>query len=111
MIMVAHRQAQLHHRQGELQARSRHLRARLADESQPLQRTLSLADTARDRVRWLAAHPQWLVGIVAVPILLRPRRALALGLKLWWGWRLVRRLRAFIPPPPGIHPPWKPPAR
>jgi hypothetical protein len=96
--MAAHRQAQLQLRRGKLLARSGHLRAQLASQSQPLQRTLSLADRVRDRVHWLAAHPQWLAGMVAVPILLRPRRALAWGLKLWWGWRLVRRLRALLPP-------------
>lgn len=98
MTMAAHRQAQLQQKRGELLARSRRLRAQLADQSQPLQRTLSLADRMRDRAHWLASHPQWLAGIAAVPILLRPRRALAWGLKLWWGWRLVRRLQAMIPP-------------
>ena len=36
------------------------------------------------------AHPQWLAAIVAIPVLLRPRRALAWALKLWWGWRALR---------------------
>jgi Tfp pilus assembly protein FimV len=95
--MAAHGHA-VHQKRGELLARSRQLRAQLATESRPLQRTLALADRVRDRARWLAANPQWLAALAAVPILLRPRRALAWGLKLWWGWRLVRRVQALIPP-------------
>ncbi|RYF65874.1 MAG: hypothetical protein EOO29_39760 [Comamonadaceae bacterium] len=102
MITPADRQAQLQRKRGELLARSRQLRTRLAAQSQPLQRTLALADGVRDRARWLASHPQWLAGITAVPILLRPRRALAWGLKLWWGWRMIRRLRGLLPPLPII---------
>lgn len=96
MTMAAYQQAPLQQRQAGLLARSRQLRARLADESQPLQRTLSLADRVRDRAQWLASHPQWLAAMVAVPLLLRPRRAFAWGMKLWWGWRLVRQVRASI---------------
>jgi hypothetical protein len=96
--MATHRQQELQVRRGELLARSRMLRGRLAAETLPVQRTLSLADAARDRMHWLAAHPQWLAALVAIPVLLRPRRALAWALKLWWGWRAVRRLRSLLPP-------------
>lgn len=98
------RQQELQLRRGELLARSRMLRGRLAAETLPLQRTLSLADAARDRVRWLMAHPQWVAGIVAVPIVLRPRRAVAWALKLWWGWRMIGRLRALLPQPSNSRP-------
>lgn len=96
--METQRQQELQVLRGELLARSRMLRGRLAAETLPLQRTLSLADAARDRLQWLRAHPQWLAVIVAIPVLLRPRRALGWALKLWWGWRAVRRLRSLLPP-------------
>lgn len=102
--MAAHRQAQLQVRRDALAARSRLLRERLAAETLPLQRTLSLVDTARDRLQWLMSHPQWVAGIVAIPILLRPRRAVAWALKLWWGWRMIGRLRGLLPPPPTSRP-------
>jgi hypothetical protein len=102
--MGAHRQAQLQVRRGELLARSRMLRERLAAETLPLQSTLSLADTARDRLRWLMAHPQWVAAIVAIPILLRPRRAVAWALKLWWSWRMIGRLRGLLPLQPTSRP-------
>lgn len=91
-------------RRGELLARSRMLRGQLAAQTLPLQRTLSLADAARDRLRWLASHPQWVAVIVAIPIVLRPRRALSWGMKLWWGWRMVQRLRGLFPLPPASRP-------
>ncbi|MDP3762304.1 MAG: YqjK family protein [Ramlibacter sp.] len=96
--MAAHRQAQLQVRRDALAARSHVLRERLAAETLPLQHTLVLADTARDRLKWLMSHPQWVAGIVAIPMLLRPRRAMAWALKLWWGWRAMRRLQALLPP-------------
>jgi hypothetical protein len=95
--MAMHRQQELQVRRGELLARSRMLRERLAAESVPLQRTLSLADAARDRIHWLMARPQWLAAIVAIPVLLRPRRALGWALKLWWGWRMIGRVRGLLP--------------
>jgi len=102
--MGARGQQELQVRRGELLARSRMLRARLAVETAPLQRTLSLADAARDRLRWLAVHPQWVAAIVAVPVLLRPRRAVAWALKLWWGWRMIGRLRALLQLQPDRRP-------
>lgn len=102
--METSRQQQLQLRRGELLARSRMLRGRLASETLPLQRTLALADAARDRIHWLMARPQWLAAIVAIPVLLRPRRALAWALKLWWGWRLVGRLRGLLAPLPKSRP-------
>jgi len=92
------RQASLQLRRGQLAARSQALRERLAHQAQPLRRPLALADSVHAGVRWLAAHPQWLAGIVAVPLLLRPRRAVAWALKLWWGWRMWRRLQGLLPP-------------
>ena len=77
-------------------ARSHALRERLAHESQPLQHPLALGDQVRDGVRWLKAHPLWIAGAVALPLILRPRRAAGWGVKLWWGWRAWRRLAAWL---------------
>jgi hypothetical protein len=85
-------------RRERLLARSHALRHRLAVQSQALQRPLAVADQARSGFAWLKAHPQWVLAIVAVPVLLRPRRALGWALKLWWGWRLMQRIRSSLPP-------------
>jgi hypothetical protein len=90
--MFSNRQAVLDARRGQLVARSQALRERLVQEALPLERPLALADRVRDGARWLVAHPQWIAGAVALPLLLRPRRVLGWALKLWWGWRLWRRV-------------------
>lgn len=90
--MASDRLVILEARRGQLVARSHALRERLAHEAQPLEHPLALADRVRDGLRWLVAHPQWVVGIVAVPVLLRPRRVLGWALKLWWSWRMWRRI-------------------
>jgi hypothetical protein len=57
------------------------------------ERPFAMADAVRGRIRWMVAHPQWIVAAAALPVLVRPRRALGWALKLWWGWRLWQRLR------------------
>jgi len=91
-------QARLQMQRGQLVASSHKLRERLAHEAQPLQRPFALADRVRDGACWLAAHPLWLAALVALPVLLRPRRAGGWALKLWWGWRMWRRLQGLLPP-------------
>ena len=94
---------------------SAHLRSRLADQAQVLRAPLALADRVRNAGAWLAAHPQWLLAAAGVLALLRPRRALAWSLKLWWGWRAWQQVQRFISsrsqPDTGVQPAWNPFAR
>lgn len=90
------RQADLRSRHAELVGRSQALRRHLAEQAQPLGAPFALADRARAGAHWLLAHPQWIAAIVAVPVLLRPRRALGWALKLWWGWGAWRKLRQLL---------------
>ncbi len=92
------RQLELRARRGQLVARSHALRERLALEAQPLQRPLALVDRLREGLHWLMAHPLWLAGIVALPVVLRPRRAFGWAARAWWGWQMWRRLQALLPP-------------
>lgn len=89
-------QAEIQSRRTRLLARSGGLRSQLAQEAQALERPLALADSARGALQWLAAHPQWLIAVIALPAVLRPRRAVAWALKLWGGWRLWRKVRGLI---------------
>jgi hypothetical protein len=82
-------------RQTQLLARSQQLRERLGQEAQAMAPALAVADRVRGGFQWLMARPLWLAAIVAVPLLLRPRRAIAWGLKMIWGWRVWRRLQAL----------------
>jgi hypothetical protein len=110
--MWTDQQVRLQMRRDRLLVRSQALREQLSGQSQALQSPLALADRAHHAVQWLAAHPGWLAGLVALPLVLRPRRALGWGLKLWGAWRLWRQLQALLPrQASATQPPWNPSAR
>ena len=75
-----------------LQVRNAQLRHQLADDSRVLQAPLAVADRLLGGLRWLRAHPQWLLAAAATLLILRPRRSWRLGLRLWSGWRLWQQV-------------------
>jgi YqjK-like protein len=85
-----HRQ-ELQLRRERLRMRSAELRLTIADRSQAFAPPLALADQAQAGVRWLRAHPEWPLGTLALLLVMRPRRVLRWGGRLWMGWRLWRR--------------------
>ncbi|ROZ71246.1 YqjK family protein [Ramlibacter sp. WS9] len=94
--MFSERRMMMLVRQGELAARSQMLREQLAQDSMALERPLAIADQLRGGAHWLISRPWWIAAAVALPIVLRPRRAAAWGVKLWWGWRLWRKAQPFL---------------
>lgn len=84
----------LHQRQ--LLLRSTELRLRLMDDAQVLAPPLRLADRVHAGWRWLRDHPEVPLAAVAVVVVLRPRRALRWGLRLWTGWQTFRRLQRRV---------------
>jgi len=80
-------------RQQVLLLRSVELRGRLAADAAVLQRPLALVDHLHEAWRWLRANPAAPIAAVVVVAVLRPRRVLRWGLRLWWGWRTLRRLQ------------------
>jgi hypothetical protein len=62
---------------------------------QGLQRPAALADQLGAGLAWLYQHPQWPAGVLALLLILKPRRALAWTGKLWWLWKSARRLRRW----------------
>lgn len=82
-------------RRGALLARSAALRERFADAA-ALHHPFSLADRARDALRWVRGHPQVLLAGAAAFAVARPRRVLAWSLKLWGAWRLWRQVMAAL---------------
>jgi phage gp46-like protein len=44
----------------------------------------------------LREHPEWPIGAAVVVVLLKPRRALRWGMRLWWGWRTARRALEWV---------------
>jgi hypothetical protein len=81
-----------------LLARSQMLRDDWAHQVQALRAPLGVADRARDGVQWLARNPQWPLAAVALLVVLRPRRALRLASFAWWGWGVLKRVRAHAAP-------------
>ncbi len=82
------------HRRLQLQQRSQVLRDGVAQHAQVLQPWLSAADTAWAAGRWLQRNPLWLGVAVATLVVLKPKRTLDLGLRLWTGWQWWHRARA-----------------
>lgn len=76
-----------------LQQRSTLLRERVAQQAAGLQPVLGLGDQVRAGVAWLRGHPLVVAAAALGLALLRPRRTLRWGLRLWSGWRLLARLR------------------
>lgn len=94
--MFSERRTILLARQSQLIERSHALRERLAHDAQVLQRPLAVADQVHGGVRWLMARPWWIAAAVALPLALRVRRVAGWGARLWWGWRMWRRVQPLL---------------
>lgn len=80
-------------RQQRLLIRSTELRLQLRDQFDSLQRPAAVADQVKAGASWLYQHPQWPAAVLALLLILKPRRALAWTGKLWWLWKSSRLLR------------------
>jgi hypothetical protein len=95
-MIYGQRTAALAQRQHELLLRSADLRTRLAIDAAVLRQPFSLADRVRDGWRWLRANPEAPIAALVVLAVLRPRRVLRWGLRIWAGWRSLRRLQRWV---------------
>jgi len=96
--MNAQHAAALARRQQLLLVRSSELRGQLARDALAWQPPLALADRVHAAWRWLRAHPEAPLAAAAVLLVMRPRRALRWGWRLWTGWRLWQRLQRRLQP-------------
>jgi hypothetical protein len=83
-------------RQQRLLVRSAELRASLSQSAEVLQTPLNLVDAARSSVQWLCKHPIYPGIAVGALVLLKPRRVLLWGERLWSGWLVFQRLRQYL---------------
>lgn len=84
-------------RQQRLLQRSRRLRGELQSELAAWKPALGWADRVHQAWRWLREHPLVPLTAVATVAVMRPRRAWRWGMRLWWGWRTLRRLGLVQP--------------
>ena len=83
-------------RQQRLLLRSAQLRLTLADQAQVFKRPLAVADQAQANLQWLYRNPQWPLGALLVLVVLRPRRAILWGGRLWWALKTFNRARNWM---------------
>jgi len=83
-------------RRQSLQLRSAELRLRVERDVMRLAPSLALADRGVAGLHWLREHPEWPIGAAVVVVLLKPRRALRWGMRLWWSWRTARRALEWV---------------
>lgn len=79
-------------RHQRLLLRSAQLRLDLKNQVQAFKPPLSLADRTLSGLQWLARHPLWPLGAVLVVLVLRPRRVVLWGGRIWWAWATLRRV-------------------
>jgi len=82
-------------RQQRLLIRSAELRLHLQGDLQRLQRPAAWIDQVRTGCNWLYQHPKWPAGMLALLLVLKPKRVLSWTGKLWWLWNSARLLRRW----------------
>lgn len=88
--------AELQVRRERLRLRSTELRLQVAAQAQVLAAPLAVADQVRAGARWLRAHPEGPLLVLALVVVVRPRRALRWAGRLWWGWGVWQRGRRWL---------------
>ena len=83
-------------RREALRLRSAELRVSIAHDLQALQAPAAWVDRGLSGLRWLRAHPALPIGDAVALAVLRPRRAMRWGARLWWGWRLWQRAARLL---------------
>lgn len=83
-------------RQQMLVQKSTVLRERLQHESGVLIKPLWVLDQGKLGLQWLSAHPIWPGAALLVVALLKPRRTLAWGQRIWRVWKTYRTVKAWL---------------
>lgn len=86
-------------RREQLRVRSAQLREQIAVRAQVARPALRLADRVQAGTGWMRSHPELLAvagAAVLGAVVVRPRRALSLGLRLWSGWQVFQRVRPLV---------------
>ena len=83
-------------RQQRLLIRSAELRLNLSNQTQILKTPLAIADQAKASLQWLYNNPKWPLAAMLILIIIRPRRVITFGTRLWWGWKTFKRVQGLV---------------
>ena len=83
-------------RQQRLLVRNAELRVNFAHQIQVLRKPLLLVEQVQWGVQWLSKNPIWPIGALLMVALLRPRRALAWGGRLWLLFKTIKNTKKWI---------------
>jgi hypothetical protein len=83
-------------RQAKLRARATEERERLAQAAAPLQPYVNLTDRALRLGHAVYSHPRWVFVGAAAVAMVKPRRALKVGGRLWAAWRTFQSARRYL---------------
>jgi hypothetical protein len=89
------RRDDIHLRQQRLLIRSAELRYTLRGDLARLQRPAAWADQLTAGIHWVAQHPQWPAGALALWLVLKPRRLINWVGRFWWVWKSTRLWRRW----------------
>ncbi len=82
--------------QQQLLVRSERLRNTISDQTQVFKRPFAIIDIVLASVNWLKQHPKWPLGAVVVLVVLRPRKSILWGSRLWGAWKTYKRLKSQL---------------
>ena len=83
-------------RQQRLIVRSTQLRSEIAVQSQVFIKPLAFADKVREGLTWIYQNPTLPFGVMLVFLVLKPKKAIAWGSRLWWAWNTLKRLQRVV---------------
>jgi len=83
-------------RQAKLRARAAEERERMAHAVAPLQPYVNLTDRAVRLGRAVYSHPEWVFVGAAAVAMVKPRRALTVGGRVWAAWRTFQSARRYL---------------
>jgi hypothetical protein len=79
-------------KQHQLLMQSAVLRLQFQEQVQHVIRPLSWVNKVHKGLSWLKNHPEWPIATLTLFVVVRPRRAVTWGGRLWWFWRLYQQL-------------------
>jgi len=90
------KKSELRMNQKMLLARSARLRQAFGEHAALFKKPLSFADSVRAGLQWLYKNPVWPLGALLPILVLRPKRTLVWGLRLWSAWKSFQQAKKWL---------------